>query len=63
MSGDKFPVMHGSMFIEPDSLEVCESIECKDCAYNASRVEFKEIMNVDFCAHYDVLVYIEGVKT
>lgn len=56
-----FPVMHGSMWKEPQTIEDCEQADCARCAYNLMREDSILVFGVDFCPHREVLIGLKGL--
>lgn len=59
MVDNPFPVMHGSMWKEPQTLKECENTDCDICAYNGRRLDTFSLFGVEFCPHRDVLSWFE----
>lgn len=62
MSGDRFPVMHGSMWEEPQSLEECTNTSCLACAYFDVDTLPKFEGERAVCEHREALIYAELVR-
>lgn len=62
MSGKPFPVMHGSMWKEPQSLEECNRTRCHQCAYYDADVIAKWKGEQPSCEHREALIYAELVR-
>lgn len=50
-----FPVMHGSMWKEPQTLSECVKTDCEECAYNLMQLEASKKHGINFCPHMDLL--------
>jgi hypothetical protein len=59
MSGDRFPVMHGSMWKEPQTLIECSSTLCSKCAYRDLENIPPEEFDWETCHHRLVLKGVE----
>lgn len=62
MSGDRFPVMHGSMWKEPQTLEDCNRTRCYECAYCDPAVIAKWQGEQAVCEHRETLICAELVR-
>lgn len=55
------PVMHGSMFIEVDTIALCEKTQCRDCAYQLHKINPNLSMSMVNCEHLATMLRV-GVR-
>lgn len=57
-----FPVMHGSMWMEPQTLEECMTTQCNNCAYCGFRSAPKYEGELPVCEHRENLIYEDVIE-
>ena len=57
-----FPVMHGSMWKEPQTVEECRKTECKECAYNGKLLYSNDGISPYICEHLCIMRNVERLK-
>lgn len=57
-----YPVMHGSMWKEPQTLEECTNTDCYNCAYHGFKSAPKYEGELPTCGHREALIYNELVR-
>ena len=62
MTGNPFPVMHGSMWKEPQTLEECEKLDCRTCAYRDIAILRNPGLGIARCVHMGNLIEAERLK-
>lgn len=62
MTPNPFPVMHGSMWKEPQTLEECEKLNCGECAYQDLAILRNPKLGIAHCVHIGNLIEAERLK-
>lgn len=55
-----FPVMHGSMYVEVQTLDECYRTSCGDCAYHLHVIESTLPISKANCSHKAILYFGEA---
>ena len=55
-----YPVRHGSMYAEPESLEECNRTRCYKCAYQDLEKVKEWMGGPAYCEHREVLIQMEN---
>lgn len=61
MCDNVLPVMHGSMFIEVNTIEMCEKTQCSNCAYQLHKINPDLSMSTVNCEHLVTMLTV-GVR-
>lgn len=59
MTGNPFPVMHGSMWVEPQTVAECLKTNCKECAYKGKFRKSNDGIHPCICAHLSIMRNVE----
>jgi hypothetical protein len=62
MTGNPFPVMHGSMWKEPQTVDECLKTDCKNCSYRGVLRFCNDGISPYICEHLCLMRNVERLK-